>query len=236
MPSNGREQPRHVFSPKGQVFLVWTCAIAGPPLLALAVVGIAGVDMREARQWWSGHQYVQAYLEAACVGLVPLALTLYQREGLSDYGVRRGQPLASVLLSVGVAAAFWAYQWLRARGWLEHAALPPVRFPWAVWYALLGVVANGPLEVFFVFWLVRQTDRALRSEGRRLSGGLALTVLLFGLLHLVTTQRLENALSVAVVFLLLGLIFQQTRNALGPMLGWTLINGMTWAYLGLLAQ
>ena len=40
--------------------------------------------------------------------------------------------------------------------------------------------------------------------------------------------------TVAVLFLALGLIYERTGNALGPMVGWTLMNGMTWAYVGLL--
>jgi len=37
-----------------------------------------------------------------------------------------------------------------------------------------------------------------------------------------------------VIFSLLGLIYKFTRNSIGPMIGWTLINGMVWAFAELL--
>jgi membrane protease YdiL (CAAX protease family) len=77
-------------------------------------------------------------------------------------------------------------------------------------------------------WLIVQTDRIFRSERTFISWGLLITIALFALLHLLTTQSVENALRVAAIFFALGLIFKSTRNAIGPMLAWTLLNGQVW--------
>jgi len=220
--------------PWGQVIAVWLWALAGPLLVAALLVGVFRIDLRTAREWWNGHQYVQAYLEAVFVGLLPLAIAFASGERLRDYGLHRRGVTFSLLLSLAVAATFWVYLFLTTGEWFSHSDLPAVAAPWNVWYALLGIVANGPLEVFFVFWLIRRTDQALR----RPSGlsGLLITVVLIGLFHWVSTRSLFNALNVAAVFLLLGLVFRRCRNAIGPMVGWTLINGMSWAYAGLLVR
>ncbi len=94
--------------------------------------------------------------------------------------------------------------------------------------AVIVVFAYGPLEVFFVTWLITNTDRIFKSENARVSWGLIVTVLLFGLLHILVTQSLANALHVAVTFFLLGLIYKYTGNSIGPMAAWTLINGQVW--------
>ncbi len=97
----------------------------------------------------------------------------------------------------------------------------------------MGVVANGPLEAFFVIWLIAKTDQLLGGAGRVVSGGLILVSVGFGLVHVLSTQDITNALHVGVIFFSLGWIFRYTGNSIGPMLGWTLINGMSLAYLEL---
>lgn len=45
-------------------------------------------------------------------------------------------------------------------------------FPWNLWYVALGVFAWGPLEVFFVAWLIANTDRIFKSESKTVSWAL----------------------------------------------------------------
>lgn len=86
----------------------------------------------------------------------------------------------------------------------------------------------------FPLWLVTKTDLVLGSERAILSKGFLLTVLLFSLVHIISTQDIINAAHVLVIFFVLGLIYKRTRNSIGPMIGWTLINGMVWAFVKLL--
>jgi len=86
---------------------------------------------------------------------------------------------------------------------LEYRCLS-LSFPYNLWYALLGIFAYGPLEAFFVAWLIVNTDIALGSSGRRVSPGLIITTLAFGLSHVITSPQagVINALSVTLEFLL----------------------------------
>ena len=103
-------------------------------------------------------------------------------------------------------------------------------FPWNLWHVALGIFAYGPLEVFFVMWLITNTDRIFKSESRILSWGLVLTVTIFAASHIFTSPSAgaRNALYVGLIFLVLGLVYKYTKNSIGPMIAWTLINGQIW--------
>ena len=100
-------------------------------------------------------------------------------------------------------------------------------FPWNLWYALLGIFAWGPLEVFFVMWLITNTDQIFNDSDRVVSWGFIITVIIFGLMHILTTS-VYNAFYTGIIFLILALIYKYSRNAIGPMVAWTLINGQVW--------
>jgi len=107
-----------------------------------------------------------------------------------------------------------------------------LRFPYNIWYAILGFFAYGPLEVFFTIWLIVNTDIIFHGLEKVFSPGLLITVLIFGLSHVFLSPRVGilNAIHVAAEWLILGLIFKYTKNSIGPMIAWTLINGQV-AYL-----
>ena len=102
-----------------------------------------------------------------------------------------------------------------------------MEFPYNVWYAFLGVFAYGPLEVFFIIWLIVNTDKIFGSLEKMISPGLLITVLVFGLSHVILSPQggLPNAVKVTIIFMLLGLIFKYTKNSIGPMIAWAIING-----------
>ena len=82
-----------------------------------------------------------------------------------------------------------------------------LEFPLNLWYGLGGVLVWGPLEVFFFSWLVVNTERALKEPERRVSLGLIITLALFILTHVVTTDWF-NAFYTGVIFLIIGVIFK----------------------------
>ena len=102
-----------------------------------------------------------------------------------------------------------------------------LEFPYDVWYALLGAFAYGPLEAFFMTWLIVNTDMVFHGSEKVFSPGLLITVLIFGLSHIFLSPQagMVNAIRVAAEWLILGLIFKYTKNSIGPMIAWTLING-----------
>lgn len=230
-----KRQPSLIHNPGFQVFATWLWIVLFPLLAIGVVVGILKLDLATVRQWWGEHQYYQGYFEATVAGLLPALFVWVNRERLSRYGIQRAGFAVSLLFSLLVVIAVYAKSFLTTGEWISHSSFGArLDFPQAVWLVSLGIFANGPLEVFFFVWLVTKTDQILGGEGVVLSKGFLLTVALFSLLHIISTQSVVNALHVLVIFFFLGLIYKHTRNSIGPMIGWTLINGMVWAFVELL--
>ncbi len=204
-------------------------------LLVGFVLGPLGIELAVARAWWQEHLvYVQPYLEGVVAGLIPVLFVLTGRERLSRFGLRVAGLTRSVALSIAFVALRYCESFLRTGDWIAYQSFATEPgFALALWTGAVGVVANGPLEAFLVIWLIAKTDQLLGGTRRVVSGGLILVSVGFGLVHVLSTQDITNALYVGVIFFSLGWIFRYTGNSIGPMLGWTLINGMSLAYLEL---
>ena len=211
------------------VLVTWACMFIGSALaaFALALAGGAPPTLEGVAALLNSRPYLASYLEVVGVGALPLAFSLLCRDEPELYGLRREGLTRSLALSVLLAIPWLAPRVAALlRGGLEYAGFG-LTFPYNLWYALLGVFAYGPLEAFFVVWLIVNTDIALGSSKRRISPGLVVTALAFGLSHVVASPQagVLNALSVALEFFLLGLVFKYTGNSAGPMVAWTLMNG-----------
>ncbi len=154
-----------------------------------------------------------------------MAISLFCKDNFSAYGLRKDNALWSLILAVIPAAVLLSLRLIQGSGMAyTHFGLS---FPLNLFYALLAVLVYGPLEVFFVIWLIVNTDEALRWDSKRiLSPGLLITVTVFGFSHLILSPKggVLNAVKVIVEFLILGLIFKYTKNSIGPIIAWTLIN------------
>lgn len=216
------------------VAAAWTWLLAAP----FAVVGLIAIAhgigyaeaMKLVNEISQRHPYAGSYIEFVAAGMIPLIFTLTSREGFSIYGLVKDGLARSLLPALPLGLA---------RLWLEFSDFHQIvfstpsfdlAFPSNVWHAAWGAFAYGPLEAFFVIWLIVNTDRAAGTKGKVLSVGLLETSLLFGAVHLALSPRggLPNALNVAGTWLLLGLVFNWTRNAVGPMIVWTFGNKQVW--------
>jgi len=172
--------------------------------------------------------------EIVAVGLLPVLFVLFNREKMTVYGLQRQGWVKSLALSTLVVLAFFAFLPGQAAQLTSSISLAEldISTPWKLGLAILAILAYGPLEVFFVVWLIHNTDRLYNSSAKVLSAGLLVTMLLYGVLH--TFSQGMYAIVIAVIFLALGLIFKTTRNAIGPMLAWTVMNGYIWVLCGIL--
>jgi len=166
--------------------------------------------------------YLASYIELVFVGLLPFLLTLICGENLAEYGFRRENIGKSLFYSLPLALIV---AWLRgfpAKGYGLTA-------PWNVYYAVLNLLAYGFLEVFFVVWLIENTDRLLRSESFPSEGSIGVPVI-FGLSHVLwaihgdLAAAVVNAFAVTFVFIYLGVIYKYTGNIAGFIIAWTLMN------------
>jgi hypothetical protein len=238
---------RHLLQrPLVRLVTVWGWTLVGPLLLGGVVLLVLHTDLTTARRLYAARPYLAVYFEFVSAGLLPLLYTLVGRESLARYGLRRTGGLASLLLAGLVGLVAVGITWGRGAS-LPFLLAPPalaLSLAGQVWYAVSGVVVYGPLEVFFFLWVVVQTGdlfasaraRAVVSGWARLPWEVVLMALLFGGLHLLTTQSVTTAVQVGLLFAAFGLVFQATRNAVGPMLVWTVLNGQVWFFVALLAR
>jgi hypothetical protein len=180
------------------------------------------------------HQYLSSYIEIVFVGLVPVLFTTFGREKWSRYGLT-GQGFAkSFVWSLLFVAVSYCYSGLTTGSWKIgfYALGSSLGFPARVYYALLGIFAYGPLEMFFFIWLVINTEQVFQSKRGSFFVSLTVTAVLYGLLHAIFQGF--SAVLVCVPFFVLGLIFRWTRNSIGPMIAWTWLNQQVWILASLL--
>lgn len=172
--------------------------------------------------------------QIVAVGLLPLLFVLTNREKFSLYGLQRQGLGKSLAFSVLAVLAFFVALVLQGGELTSTINISTLRITplWRLGLALLAILAYGPLEVFFVVWLIQNTDRLYDSGAKTFSAGLWVTILLYGVLHYFS-QGLY-AIVIAAIFLALGVIFKATRNAIGPILAWTVMNEYIWVLLGIL--
>jgi len=218
-----------VRSPMFQVVSTWIWFFVGAALTVLAILTVFGVDFASAPEVLGEKRYLAVYIEIVAVGLLPVVFTLTCKNGLTQYGLGRKGIKKSLGLSALFTVTLFGFA-LLTRGQLMTGISTPgfhLGFPWNLWYTALGIFAYGPLEVFFVMWLVTNTDRIFKSENRTFSWGLIVTVVIFAITHIFTTG-IYNAFYTGMIFIILAVIYKYTKNSIGPMIAWTLINGQVW--------
>ncbi|MEA2016615.1 MAG: hypothetical protein U9O59_07970 [Actinomycetota bacterium] len=221
-------------NPVFRVAAAWLWFIIGAAFVILIILAVYRTSFSEAMSVLGNRKYLAIYIEIASAGLLPVLFTVFCRDDLELYGIGRRGILKSLILS-GLFAALFFIVSLLTSGQLAigQVQVYQIDFPWNIWYAVLGIFAYGPLEVFFFVWLVANTDRIFKSEKRILSWGLLITIVIFSLAHVLTTD-IYNALYTGALFIIIGLIYKYTGNSIGPMIAWTLINGQVWNVAGML--
>jgi membrane protease YdiL (CAAX protease family) len=226
------EEAKHtsiLYDPKFRVIFTWIWFIVGPILTILTVILFMGESIAGLRQALSSHPYITTYVEIVGVGLIPAIFTLFDKEKLAAYGLWKKGLVTSLLLSAVVVAVCMGVSLITTGQPVGYSTVDfQISLPWNYFYGILGIFAYGPLEVFFFVWMVNNTDRAMRGTQSMLSRGLIITVIIFSLMHILTTQHVETAFYIAVIYSALGLIYKRTQNVIGPMIAWTLINGQVW--------
>jgi len=171
--------------------------------------------------------YLAIYAEIVAIGGLPLLISIICRDDWSLYGIRRNGLGKSLLIAVSLAMIDFLLDLISLLKGQTKVPSFGLTFPWNIFYAILGVFAYGPLEVFFVIWLIANTDKALDvKEEKIFTLGLLINTIIFGMSHIIIAPSggIINALSVTIIFLILGLIYKYTKNSIGPMIGWTLVN------------
>ena len=183
-------------------------------------------------------EQLRIYIEIVSVGLVPILFVILGKDDLEIYGFSKKKIGFSMLLRLIFLILDLLYNFIRSslngQGQFLSYGTPAysLRFPDKLVYTILGLLAYGPLEVFFVIFLLINMEKMLHEDTNKVvTKSAILTAIIFGLLHLITTQSIENALTIMVIFFGLELIFKYTGNSFGPMFAWTIINSYNWYLL-----
>jgi hypothetical protein len=218
-----------------RVIITWVWFLVGAALIVLIILAVYGFNLATALEVLGEKRYLAVYIEIVSVGLLPVVFTLICKDDPILYGLGRKGLAKSLLLSGLFVTVLFSFA-LLGKGQLMSGVETPkfhLGLPWNIWYVILGVFAYGPLEVFFVIWLVANTDRSLKSENKTISLGLIVTVAIFAMAHILTTS-IYNAFYTGSIFFILGLTYKHTKNSIGPMVAWSLINGTIWFYIQML--
>jgi len=89
-----------IHNPIFQVICTWLWVVLFPLLAIGVVVGIIKLDLKEARQFWSKHQYFQGYFEAVVAGLLPMLFLWIDKEKLAKYVIKKKGISKSLLPSL----------------------------------------------------------------------------------------------------------------------------------------
>jgi hypothetical protein len=171
-----------------------------------------------------------AYMELLFVGLIPVSFSIFRSEDWSRYGISRMGLASSIAWSLLYVAVTYCYYRFEDARWMWRDFYPmhsTLSVPATIYYALLEVFSYGPLEVFFIVWLVRNTEDIFFGKSWSFLVSLTVTAILYGLSHFIF-QPFIAALEVGITSCVLILIFKHTKNSIGPMIAWSLINGQVW--------
>jgi len=223
--------------PRFQVTATWIWNLVGVFLVvaiaALIMQGNPSID-QQALLERPALALIPILSEIVLVGLLPILFSILNKDRPADLGITGKNLTQSLVLAAVVVLVYFTYQSLlvnQPTTGIQWPGLHQVK-PGNACLALAGLLAYGPLEVFFVVWLIHKTDRIFHSETRIWSWGLLITIGIYLLLH--TFSQGLYALVIASEMLVLGLIFKRTRTAIGPMLAFLFVNGYAWFLAGAL--
>lgn len=217
--------------PLVQATIVYSVSLVFPPIVMGAFSATLGLE------YLKSHAYVLGpLLEFFLVGFLCILFAISSHDSRDVYGLTT----SGIARSIGVGFALVALQsaayWLsglpvvnpRLDAFTQSLAQP---FPFSVGFALSTAFAYGPLQVFFLVFLVDRLDRHFGVEGLKTRyKAIVITVVIWVLPHIlnVSILGLGSTLIQMVKMLAEGLLvlltFRYTKNSVGPMIYWTFIE------------
>jgi hypothetical protein len=169
-----------------------------------------------------------AYMELLFVGFIPVLFTICHGEDWSRYGIARSGLTKSIAWSILYVAIKLIYYRITDGQWFGFYSLhSTLNVPAKIYYASLEVFSYGPLEVFFMVWLVRNMEDIFPGKCWGALVSLTVTAILFALAHFIF-QSFVSSILVGITCFVLSLIFQRTQNSIGPMIAWSVLDGQVW--------
>jgi hypothetical protein len=222
--------PKLFLSPTREVLLVFGVSMLSLPLIvSLSTLGYLGLV--------ESHLYIYGTaIEFLFVGFLPLFLSLHDHDKRGFYGLGLDGATRSIALGISLVAiravlrfATGAMPFQVGLAAFSQSLAQP--FPQNLFLAVVTTFVYGPLEVFFITFMVAKLDLGFGSgRGKVITRGMVLGVLLWALIHLSNGVFYGLANSVAQVVsnfiygILLMAVFKYSKCSLGTILSFTITN------------
>lgn len=170
------------------------------------------------------------------VGFLCIVFVVKNKDRPDAYGLTRKGIMKSVGIGLGLIGLQSAIYWLLSLPVVDpgldaftQSLTQP--FPFNFAFALFTAFSYGPLQVFFMIFLVEKLDQFFGTNASKPSyKAIAITVIIWALPHILNvsllglTETLLQLLKMSAQGLLILFTFKYTRNSIGPMIYWTFIE------------
>jgi hypothetical protein len=217
--------------PLFQAITVYLVSFILPPIVYAVFSSTVGFE------YLRSHAYIfGTLLEFFFVGFLCILFAILNHDPERTYGLTRKGLIKSLtigLVIVGVQSLIYYVSGLpvidpKLDAFTQSLAQP---FPNNIGFAFLCGFAYGPLQVFFIIFLVDRFNKAIDAKSLKIGyKGTIITVLLWALPHILNVTILgpTGALIQLVKLLVQGTIliflFKYTGNSIGSMIYWTFIE------------
>jgi len=177
---NPHQKLRRLSEPKFQVIttLFWNFIIGGVIIAILSLGLEINLELNpDDLQAYPEFAIVIIFLNLIAVGLFPIIYTILDKENASWYGISRIGFERSLILGILIVGGYYTLSLLITGQLLGN--LYPIEFNTncaisrvrcirfsisGIVYSVIGAITYGPIEVFFVIWLIFKLDRSFRVK------------------------------------------------------------------------
>ena len=210
---------------------VWLVSFIFPPIVYGIFSSTIGFD------YLKSHAYIfGTLLEFFLVGFLCILLAVLNSDSRSVFGLTSKGLLKSLAIGLVLIAIHSSIRYALGMpiagsnldAFTQSLAQP---FPYNIGFSLFCGFAYGPLEVFYIIFLVIRFDRASDTlQSKIASKGTIVTTLLWALPHILNsmvqgpTAALFQVAKLVVTGLILIVAFKYAKSSIGSMLYWTFAN------------
>ncbi len=217
--------------PRLEAIAVYLVSFIGPPFVYGVFSSTLGFEFLRSHAFIFGSLF-----EFLLVGFLCILFAILDHDDRITYGLARKGLGKSLLIGLALIVVQSSMSYAlgipvidpKLDAFTQSLAQP---FPYSIGFALFCGFAYGPLQVFFIIFLVDRFDKVFSTEPSRTAyKGTILTVLLWALPHILNatvlgpTAALQQLAKLLVIGPILIVVWKYTGNSIGSMIYWTFIE------------
>lgn len=213
-----------------QALVVFLVSLVLPPIIYALFYATLSLEFLTSHAYLFG-----SLLEFFLVGFLCIVFAILNHDSKEIYGITGKGIGKSSAIGIGLILIHASIKYASGspifqptlQAFAQSLAQP---FPYNIGFALFSAFVYGPLEIFYVIFLVVKFDKALSAAPPTvLSKGTIITTLLWALPHALNvifmgSLALINVVKVIIIGFVLIITFKKTGSSIGPMLYWVISN------------